>query len=93
LNLQDSELIQKLKDMVKNERELLTEILRHLQEVERRKLFFGARVFVDVRILHGGAWVFRGRGACAHSSHAADVGGADGRGENRVRRIVALCGG
>ena len=39
MKLQDSELIQKLKDMVKNERELLIEILRHLREVERRQLY------------------------------------------------------
>ncbi len=39
MKLYDSELMQKLKNMVKNERELLTEILRHLREVELRKLY------------------------------------------------------
>ena len=35
----DSELIQKLKSLVRNERELIAEILRHLREVEKRKLY------------------------------------------------------
>ena len=39
MKLHDSDLIQKLKDLVKDERAVLTEILRHLREVEKRKLF------------------------------------------------------
>jgi len=38
-NLSDNELHAKIKGLVKNERELLTEILRHLAEIERRRLY------------------------------------------------------
>jgi hypothetical protein len=38
-NLKDQELLCRIKNLVRNERELLTQILHHLREVEIRKLF------------------------------------------------------
>ncbi|NCN42230.1 hypothetical protein GW916_13385 [bacterium] len=37
--LKDGELLKQTKELVRNERQLLTQILQHLREVERRKLF------------------------------------------------------
>lgn len=39
MKLVDSELVQKLRELVRNERELVAEVLRHLREVEKRKLY------------------------------------------------------
>ena len=38
-SFKDKELLSQIKQLVKNEREVLTKILHHLREVERRKLF------------------------------------------------------
>ena len=38
-NLKDQELLSQIKQLVQNERQVLTKILHHLREVERRKLF------------------------------------------------------
>lgn len=38
-NLRDSELLLSTKDLVRREREITTEVLRHLAEIERRKLY------------------------------------------------------
>ena len=38
-NLKDNELLFQTKQLVQNERQVLTKILHHLREVERRKRF------------------------------------------------------
>ncbi|MDI9804079.1 hypothetical protein, partial [Citrobacter koseri] len=38
-NMSDQTLLEKTRQLVQTERELLTEILHHLREIERRRLF------------------------------------------------------
>lgn len=43
INLSDKELLLKTENLVKSEREVLTEILHHLREIERRRLYSDLR--------------------------------------------------
>ncbi|PIT99630.1 MAG: hypothetical protein COT74_11590, partial [Bdellovibrionales bacterium CG10_big_fil_rev_8_21_14_0_10_45_34] len=51
-DLKDQELLSKTKSLVQKERELLTEVLQHMREIDRRKLFsdLGYRSLFDYAV-------------------------------------------
>ena len=68
--ISDQDLLQKTITLVKEERRVGIEVLKHLAEVERRSLHLREGC-IPLGVLHAGVGVFGGCGAPAYFEHAA----------------------
>ena len=75
-NLSDEGLLTQTKNLVSEERRITKDVLLHLREVERRRLYRSTRVSKSFFLLRAGTQIQRVFRAKTHFEHAATAGDA-----------------